>query len=182
MLFMQEEGSICLFDNENILVFPLLIEEIELLKNDKNYFENYLNLKYEADYEFGENSYMTKQLEKFKNSNSDLPWRSIWAICSAKHKAIIGTINFKNQPDDKGNVEIYFSINPNYQGQNFATTAVKLISNWSFENGATSISALVQKDSIASKKVLLKNNFNVENLNDDFINFKKEKPNNEKVD
>ena len=43
MIFQKEDGAICLTDYDNTLVFPLLVEEIEMLRDDKNYFENYIN-------------------------------------------------------------------------------------------------------------------------------------------
>lgn len=159
MYFIPEEDSVSLFDGDNVIIFPLLKEEIELLKNDKNYFENYINLKYDADFEFDENGYMQKQYELFKNSRAKLPWLSIWMIVSAKDKSIIGTINFKNSPSKDKIIEVGFFINPSYRNQNYATVALNLISRWAFDNGIKKITAQTEKNNIASQKVLKKNNF-----------------------
>ena len=173
MYFIPEEGSISLFDNENIIIFPLLKEEIELLKNDKNYFENYINLKYDADFEFGENGYMQKQYELFKKSRAKLPWLSIWVIVSAKDKSIIGTINFKNAPSKDKSVEVGFFVNPFYRNQNYATTALKMLSQWAFKNGVKTISACTESTNIASQKVLTKPDFKLINAKNNYLFYSK---------
>ena len=162
MLFVPEEGAITLCDNENLIVFPLLKDEIALLKNDKEYFENYLNVKYNADFEFDEDGWMQNQFKLFKKSRSKLPWCSIWVITSAKDKSIIGTINFKNSPYKTKIVEVGYFVNPNYRNNGYATTALKLLSDWAFTNKVKSITAKTAKENLASQKVLEKNGFVVD--------------------
>ena len=177
MIFVPEEGALTLFDNENIIVFPLVKDEIALLKNDKEYFENYLNLKYNADFEFDENGWMQKQFKLFKKSRSKLPWCSIWVITSAKDKAIIGTINFKNSPYKTKIVEVGFFVNQNHRNNGYATTALKLFSNWAFDNKVKKIVAVVDKNNIPSQKVLEKNNFVVDKKEKNTIFYSKERKN-----
>lgn len=173
MLFVPEEGALTLFDNENIIVFPLLKDEIALLKNDKEYFENYLNLKYNADFEFEEDGWMQTQFKLFKKSRSKLPWCSIWVITSAKDKAIVGTINFKNSPYKTKTVEVGFSVNPNYRNNGYATTALKLLSDWAFSNKIKKITATTDKNNVASQKVLEKNSFVVDKNDKNIVFYSK---------
>lgn len=172
MIFEKEEGAICLTDYENTLVFPLTVEELELLQNDKNYFENYINLKYCGD-EFLQNSPLEKQFELFKQSKSDLPWLAIWAIVSAKEQSIVGTINFKNIPDKNNQVQIDFFVSPQFRCRGFASTAVDLLSQWAFENHASKIIAKTQKSNLASKKVLTNNDFELAKTSEDLLIFEK---------
>lgn len=173
MLFVPEEGALTLFDNENIILFPLVKDEIALLKNDKEYFENYLNLKYEADFEFDEDGWMQKQFKMFKKSRSKLPWCSIWVITSAKDKAIVGTINFKNSPYKTKIVEVGYFVNPKYRNNGYATTALNLFSNWAFNNKVRKIVAETDKDNLASQKVLEKNAFVVDKKENNSIFYSK---------
>ena len=175
MLFVPEEGALTLCDNENIIIFPLVKDEISLLKNDKEYFENYLNLKYYADFEFEEDGWMQKQFKLFKKSRSKLPWCSIWVITSAKDKAIIGTINFKNSPYKTKVVEVGFFINPNYRNNGYASTALKLLSDWAFTNKVKTITAQTDKSNIASQKVLEKNGFQIDKKSKNEIFYLKNK-------
>ena len=175
MLFVPEEGSLTLCDNENIIVFPLLKDEISLLKNDKEYFENYINLKYDADFEFNEDGWMQKQLKLFKKSRSKLPWCSIWVIVSAKDKAIVGTINFKNSPYKTKIVEVGFFINPNHRNLGYATTSLKLLSEWAFANKVKQITATTNKENAPSQNVLEKNGFKLAKKSKNEFFYTKEK-------
>lgn len=172
MIFQKEDGVICLTDYDNTLVFPLLVEEIEMLRDDKNYFENYINLKYMAD-EFLPGTPIEEQYKLYKETKSNLPWLAIWVIVSAKDKTIVGTLDFKALPDENGEIEIGYYVSPSFRCRGFATTAVKLICDWAFENGAKKVVAETYKQNIASKKVLTNNDFDLKDCNNNLLIFEK---------
>lgn len=173
MLFIPEEGSISVTDSENVIIFPLLQEEMQMLIDDQSYFENYINLKYLADSVKEKDGFFQKQLNLLKNTENSYPWLSIWAITSVKDRAIVGSINFKNIPNQKLEVEIAYFVNENFRNKNFATTAVELICAWALKNGINCVKANVNKSNFASQKVLEKNSFKKKE-NKNYFTYKKE--------
>ena len=46
---MKEDEAICLNDGEDVITFPLMQEELELLIKDTKYFCIYINLNYVSE-------------------------------------------------------------------------------------------------------------------------------------
>lgn len=154
MIFIPEEDAICLNDGDNILVFPLLVEEMEMLTNSKDYFENYINLKYYA-----------------QNLSPNFKYLDFWVIASIKDRAIIGSINL-NAKDDTLNLN--FEVNSNYQKNGYCTNAINLIVNWAFNSNIKSICASVHKSNAPAIKVLTNNNFILQENNTNCV-YKRDK-------
>lgn len=71
----------------------------------------------------------------------------------------VGDLCFKGL-DSKGVVEIGYGILEEYQGQGYATEAVKAVTEWALQkNNVTAIEAETDVDNIISQKVLAKCGF-----------------------
>ena len=173
MIFIKEDDAICLNDGENIVVFPLIFDEIDLLKNDINYFENYINLKIDAlDILYDNNLKFNKLLNS--NNNNEFPLQTLWVVVSILDKSIVGFISFENHNKEKKSIDVNFAISKNYRRRGYASTAISLISDWLFENDIDFIFANVEKNNEPANKVLINNNFNADKKGDLFI-YKKDK-------
>ncbi|MDR2832914.1 MAG: GNAT family N-acetyltransferase [Streptococcaceae bacterium] len=87
-------------------------------------------------------------------------WYAPWQIIDKKENQIIGSIGFKGSPNEKGEVEIGYGINEEFQGLGLATEAVSVLSRWAFRQGTVNtIFAETKKNDLASTRVLEKNNF-----------------------
>lgn len=85
-------------------------------------------------------------------------WYAIWMI-ELKDGTHIGELCFKGI-DAYGSAEIGYGIADDYQGQGFATEAVNAAAAWAFrQNAVNSVTAEVDKDNIASIRVLEKSGF-----------------------
>lgn len=159
MIFLKEDGAICLNDGEDIIVFPLLKDELSLLLEDQSYFENYLNLKYEGQPLDEVRELFALQGDKQLKDPDNWVFHAVWVVASIKYKAIVGSIIFNDRPDSLGNLDIEYVTAQPYRRQGMMTTAVSLILGWAFDNNIMSISATTPKDNVASIRVLEKNNF-----------------------
>jgi RimJ/RimL family protein N-acetyltransferase len=85
-------------------------------------------------------------------------WLTYWLIVVRKFHFGAGLVGFKGSPDQHGEVEIGYGIDPDYQGQGYMTEAVTTMMDWAFQDKAcNSIVAIdVQKPNIASRRVLEK--------------------------
>ena len=85
-------------------------------------------------------------------------WYAIWLI-ELKDGTHIGELCFKGL-DSNGVAEIGYGIQKEYQGQGYATEAVKAISDWAFQQShVTALEAETEDENIASKRVLEKCGF-----------------------
>ncbi len=176
MIFMKEDDAICLNDGQDVIVFPLLQEELELMLDDTKYFCNYINLKYEGEDLADEKvkAHFQSLLTRMKADKENNIWHALWVVVSVKQKAIIGRINYNSTPDVTGSVEINFFTKEMYRRQGIMTSAVNLLSTWTLDNGASTIVGRVAKDNIPAQKVLENNQFEKTEDENYFI-FKKER-------
>lgn len=85
-------------------------------------------------------------------------WYAIWMI-ELKDGTHIGELCFKGL-DESGSSEIGYGINDSYQGCGYATEAVSAVVAWALKQNKTNcVTAEVDKDNIASIRVLEKVGF-----------------------
>lgn len=161
MIFMKEDDAICLNDGEDVVTFPLMQEELELLIKDTKYFCNYINLNYVSedlqDQKVLEN-YKT-QLQKMKDDRQNNIWHAIWVVVSIKYKSIVGRINFLDTPDVTGKVKVDFYTHTPFRRQGIMSSAMGLLTDFAVDNGASIVEATVAKDNLPAQKVLENNQF-----------------------
>jgi ribosomal-protein-alanine N-acetyltransferase len=63
-------------------------------------------------------------------------WHTYWlAVRDTGGRPVgMGLLGFKGPPDERGEVEIGYGIDPGYQGQGFATEAARALIAWAFEH------------------------------------------------
>lgn len=88
-------------------------------------------------------------------------WLARYAVrIDNDYPILCGSIGFKGPPDERGMVEIGYSVLPEFQGQGLATEMVAAIVQWAkHQPGVRRIEAETNIDNKASIRVLEKNNF-----------------------
>lgn len=83
-------------------------------------------------------------------------WFTYWLIVIRENHFGAGLIGFKGFPNQHGEAEIGYGIDPDYQRQGYMTEALKIMLTWAFADKAcNSIVALgVQKTNIPSRRLL----------------------------
>ena len=86
-------------------------------------------------------------------------WYAPWKMILKKEGTYVGDIGFKG-PQRNNAVEIGYGVLKEYEGQGFATEAVKALTEWTFLNNEIYfVEAETAPDNIASQRVLQKNGF-----------------------
>lgn len=75
---------------------------------------------------------------------------------------IVGDIGFHAGPNERGEVEIGYSVAPGHRGRGLATEAVRALSAWAFSLGVTAVIAHCDRDNEASSAVLARCGFSRE--------------------
>ena len=100
----------------------------------------------------------TEMLNGCLDNPEQWDWYAIWML-ELKDGTHIGEMCFKGLSHD-GIAELGYGINDEYQGNGFATEAVKAVSEWALkQSNVTALEAETNEDNISSKRVLDKCGF-----------------------
>jgi len=146
-------------ETERLILFPLTVEQLQLLISNLAEFEKSTSCYYEGETLTGEMYSIFKgQIDPIRESRKDLFWLSFWMIALKESCTIIGSIGFKGAPTDAGSVEIGYGVNPKYERNGYATEAARAMVFWAFhQSNVIEVIAEVDKDNLASQRVLQKN-------------------------
>ncbi len=99
------------------------------------------------------------KLEKMPGiDHVDHPWITYWLMVLKENQSGIGMLGFKGIPDQDGQVEIGYGIDPAYQTQGYTTEAVNRLIQWAFKDPRCQriIAQGTRKDNPASNRILEK--------------------------
>lgn len=95
------------------------------------------------------------KIERF----SGYPEENIWEglIINRENQTVIGDIGYKGGPDEKGEINLGYSVLPRFQGQGFATEAAAAMVEWGLaQPGVKKVTATCSPENTASIRVLQK--------------------------
>jgi RimJ/RimL family protein N-acetyltransferase len=99
------------------------------------------------------------KLTKMTNIHeTQLAWYTYWLLIIIKVPFGVGLAGFKGYPNEQGEAEIGYGIDPAYQNQGYMTEAVQALIAWAFEEPACQsvVARDTKKSNIASLRVLAK--------------------------
>jgi RimJ/RimL family protein N-acetyltransferase len=104
-------------------------------------------------------------------------WYTYWLILVRAVPFGAGLAGFKGVPDQNGEVEIGYGIDPGYEGQGYMTETVRAMIRWAFEEPSCRavIAPNTQKWNLGSQRVLLKSGMMVCGETEDALNFRIDK-------
>ncbi len=142
----MSKKQICL-KTERLYIIPMTEEELEI------------QIREEKDEE-AKKAYKD-MLEKCENEPVDYLWFVPWKIILQENQKAIGDAAFKG-PQNKGMVEIKFSILPSLQRQGYMTEALAVLVDWAFkQKDVYSVAAETAPGNKPSQKVLENNGFSM---------------------
>lgn len=156
-MYSREDNIILLTDRLEII--PLNAHELELITDDVKQFEKELNCEYRGEEMEGIILKIFKgQIDAVKKSGEQYYWNTFW-LFRIKDNEFIGSACFKGAPNEKGQVELGYGINKQYQNYGYTTEAVKEMCKWALkQSDVNEVIAETEKQNIASQKVLIKCN------------------------
>ncbi len=146
--------------SERLELVPLSASQLELYLEQPDQLEKELGLPVSRSIVTARVRRAIKmKLSKMENVvGAEQLWFTYWLIVIRSSHFGAGLIGYKGSPDQNGEVEIGYGIDPSYQGLGYTTEAVKSMLAWAFEqNACNSIVAIdVLKSNIASQRILEK--------------------------
>ena len=74
-------------------------------------------------------------------SSAPSPWTHGFGIVERKSGDVVGSCGFKGQPDDAGEVELAYLIDPGHRGEGFAKEAAAALVEFAYKSGAKRVCA-----------------------------------------
>jgi ribosomal-protein-alanine N-acetyltransferase len=143
---------------ERLRIIPLDLERLTLFIEDFQEMEKSLDLVVTNEViEEHVKKAMTGLLQKANEDKGSCFWNTNWQIVLKEENRAIGGACFKGFPNEKGEVEVGYGINQEYQNNGYMTEALKAMSEWAFgQQGVLHVIAETDKTNISSQRVLNK--------------------------
>ncbi len=99
-------------------------------------------------------------IAQVRSTTAGDPWALSFSVCLREGGAVVGSIGFKGPPDVDGVVEVAYGIEPDQQGQGYASEATAALTEFAFASGQVrTVRAHTKPGNGASKRVLEKCGF-----------------------
>lgn len=145
-----------LIETERMELIALNAEEISLWVSDIEKLEKKLNCKYEAEpLEEHFLDIIKSQGEITAKDAENYVWHSFFFLIRKADRAVVGSADFKDVPDERGEVEIGYGLGKEFEHNGYMTEAVRAMTHWALlQNGVTAVIAETEKYNEPSQRIL----------------------------
>ncbi len=162
---------------ERLRLIPLTKEQLACLLEDMQELEQTLGMTVSRPVLTGRvRRAIHRKIEKMDAVDERLhPWFTYWLIVVAESRCGAGLVGFKGIPDQTGQTEIGYGMDPGFQRLGYTTEAVQALIAWAFEEPTCKIIVArdVQKDNPASSRILEKVGMRVYEETEDSLSWRK---------
>lgn len=143
-------------ETERLELVPLTAPQLRLWCEDIPAMEKELGCKYMAEPMEGVFLDIVKgQLEITEKDEKNYLWHSFWLIIRKNDRVCVGSADFKDIPDEKGETEIGYGLGKEFEHNGYMTEAVKAMCRWALEQPQVSaVIAETENDGFASQRIL----------------------------
>lgn len=143
-------------NTDRLDLIPLKAEHLRLLIENLSSFETQFNCKYQAeplkDFFL---EIIRSQLLITEKDPENYVWHSFWLMLRKSDRVVVGLIDFKDVPNEQGEVEIGYGLGKLFEHNGYMTETVKAICNWAKkQNGVSHVIAETDIDGYASQRIL----------------------------
>lgn len=122
-------------ETKNLILYPLLPEQMLLLQNDPNELCRSFSLVADDYAKYGEWAKLGKeQYEKMMADPEYMSFHTLWIITEKEGKHLVGYLYFLDRPSDTEAVELNGFIKPAYRRRGYMTEALNTLRGWAFAN------------------------------------------------
>lgn len=143
-------------ETEKLEIVPLNPEQLRLWVEDISTLERELNCKYKAEPMEGFFLDIVRgQLDITEKDSKNYLYHSFWFIIRKEDRVVVGSADFKDIPNEKGEVEIGYGLGKEFEHNGYMTEAVQAMCGWAMvQPGVTHIIAETDLDGYASHRIL----------------------------
>ena len=151
-------------DKKRLYLIPLTVGQLRKLTEDINALEKELNCTYKAEPMEGFFLDIVKgQLAITEKDPENYVWHSFWLIIRKSDNVVVGSADFKDIPNESGEVEIGYGLGKEFEHNGYMTEAVEAMCKWAFEqNNVKNVVAETDVDGYASQRILKRCGFKLD--------------------
>ncbi len=154
-----------MIETDRLKIIPLSSEQLLLYVNSDPGFEKQFELHSFPRF-FTPELIQTLEhgiIPALKNPKKNWLFITLWVIILKKENRVVGDLFFKGEPDEKGEIEIGYSVYETHRNRGIMTEAVKGIISWAvLQKNIKAIKAETLNNNPGSMKVLFNNTFTIQ--------------------
>lgn len=143
-------------ETQRLLLVPLDARQLRLWVENICELERELGCCYRAEPLTGEFFNIVQgQLEIVERDEANTLYHTFWLIIRKEDGVVVGSADFKNGPDQNGEVEIGYGLGEEHRGHGYMTEAIAAMCRWVFaQPGIAHVIAETERDNLPSQRVL----------------------------
>lgn len=148
-------------DTERLELIPLTATQLDLSTKDISLLEKKLNFTYKAEPMEGFFLEIVKeQVKKTFSDEKNYMYHTFWLIIRKNDRTVVGSCDFKDVPNDQGQIEIGYGLGKEFEHNGYMTECVQAMCDWGLkQDKVKEIIAETEKDNISSQNILKRCNF-----------------------
>jgi RimJ/RimL family protein N-acetyltransferase len=148
-------------ETDRLIIKLLTLSQLNLWINNISTLENEMNCKYDAEPIEGEfKNIISGQIKIIENDPENYIFYSFWLIIRKSDRVVVGSMDFKNIPNEENEVEIGYGLGIKYEHNGYMTEAIKGFCEFALKNEKIdTIIAETETENIPSQNVLKRNGF-----------------------
>jgi [ribosomal protein S5]-alanine N-acetyltransferase len=147
-------------DTDRLRIIALDLENLRLCRIGRQNMERNLRLSRtvsvlspELEKELGEA--LEIMIDLVEEDRENCLWNTTWEIVLKEENRIIGGCCFQGPPDNNGDVQVGYVLQPNYRRRGFMSEALAKLVEWAFEQpDVKGIIAETDRENLPSQRVL----------------------------
>ena len=145
-----------LLETPRLLIVPLSPRQLRLWTEDLPALEAELQCSYRAEPMEGVFLEIVRsQADITDRDPENYLWHSFFFLIRKSDRTVIGSADFKDLPDGRGQAEIGYGLGRDYEGQGYMTEAVEALCLWAeSQKGLSHVIAETDLEGLASQRVL----------------------------
>lgn len=143
-------------ETDRLIIIPLTSKQLNLWINDIQTLEKELDCIYCAEPLTGTFLNIVKsQYDITTKDETNYLYHSFWFLVRKTDRIVVGSADFKDIPNEKGEIEIGYGLGKSYEHNGYMTEAVYGMCSWAMkQNGICCIIAETDIDGLASQHIL----------------------------
>lgn len=150
-------------ETDRLLLVPLTAKQMWLWVRDLPTLEQELDCCYRAEPMEGVFLEIVRgQAEKTAGDEGNFLYHTFWLIIRKADRAVVGSADFKDVPDESGEIEIGYGLGKDFEHCGYMTEAVRAMCEWAMKQpGISHVTAETEPDGTASQNVLKRCGFSL---------------------
>jgi RimJ/RimL family protein N-acetyltransferase len=148
-------------ETERLFIKLLSLSQLRLWINNISILEAELDCKCDAEPMDGWFlNIINGQIDIIENDPENYMYHSFWFIIRKSDKKVLGSMDFKNIPNESGEVEIGYGLGQEYEHNGYMTEAIKAFCEMALDNEKIkAVIAETEIENVSSQKILERCNF-----------------------